>query len=116
MSRLGGKGEVLAAEFLKKRGYTIVAYNYKTRVGEIDIIAKDGETIVFVEVKTRSDTLFAAPYESINALKIQKIKNAASLFLQKQKREFPARFDVISITLPKNGKTEIHHIRDAFEM
>jgi len=115
MKPLGSKGESIAARFLSEKGYAIIAYNYKTRIGEIDIIAKDGETIVFVEVKTREDDAFAAPFESVNAAKRQKMKNVASLYLQKQSKEFPARFDVISITCRQNGKRSIHHIMDAFE-
>jgi putative endonuclease len=115
MKLLGSEGEAIAVQFLKKQGYTIIAHNYKTRIGEIDIIAKDDETIVFVEVKTRSDDAFCAPYESVNTSKRQKIKNVASLYLQKQKKEFPARFDVISITCRQNGQKAIRHIKDAFE-
>ncbi len=115
MKRLGNEGETLATEFLRKQGFTIIAKNYKTRIGEIDIIAKDGDTIVFVEVKTRSDDSFAAPYESVNTVKRQKMKNVALLFLQKQKQEMPSRFDIISITFLKGGHPAIHHIRDAFE-
>lgn len=116
MKLLGSEGESLAAQFLRKQGYTIIAHNYKTRIGEIDIIAREGETIVFVEVKTRSDDTFCEPYESVTAMKREKIKKVASLFLQKQKKEVPARFDVISITCQKNGQTAIRHIRDAFEV
>jgi putative endonuclease len=116
MKPLGSEGESLAAQFLREQGYKIVLHNYKTRIGEIDIIAKDGETIVFVEVKTRSDDTFCEPYESVNTAKRQKIKNVASLYLQKQKKEYPARFDVISITCQKNGKKVIRHIMDAFEV
>jgi putative endonuclease len=116
MKLLGSKGESLAAQFLRKQGYSIIAHNYKTRIGEIDIIAKDGETIVFVEVKTRSDDMFCEPYESVNTAKRQKIKNVASLYLQKQKKEYPARFDVISITYQEDGQKSIRHIRDAFEV
>lgn len=116
MKLLGSKGESLAAQFLRKQGYTIIAHNYTTRIGEIDIIARDGETIVFVEVKTRSDDTFCEPYEAVTIAKREKMKKVASLYLQKQKKEFPARFDVISITCQKNGQKEIRHITDAFEV
>lgn len=116
MKLLGSKGESLAARYLKKQGFAIIAHNYKTHMGEIDIIARDGETIVFVEVKTRSDETFCAPYESVNTAKRQKLKNAALLYLKKQKKELPARFDVISIICRQNGQKSIRHIRDAFEV
>jgi putative endonuclease len=113
---LGSEGETLALQFLKKQGYAIIARNYKTRIGEIDIIAREGETIVFVEVKTRSNDSFGAPYESVTTPKRQKMKNVASLYLKRQKKECPARFDIISITCLGNGQKAIHHIRDAFEV
>jgi putative endonuclease len=116
MKLLGSEGETIAAQFLKKQGFDIIAHNYKTRLGEIDIIARDGETIVFVEVKTRSNNSFAAPYESVDTAKRQKMKNVASLYLKKLRTELPARFDVISITCLQNGRKSIHHIRDAFEV
>ena len=116
MKPLGSEGESLAVQFLKKQGYDIITHNYKTPLGEIDIIARDGDMIVIVEVKTRSNDSFAAPYESVNKAKKQKIKNVALLYLKKQKRELPARFDVISITCLGNGQKSIRHIRDAFEI
>lgn len=116
MKRLGSEGESVALQFLKKQGYTIIQRNFKTQIGEIDIIAKDGETIVFVEVKTRKNDTFGAPYESVNTAKRQKMKNVALLYLKKQKKELPARFDVISINCLQNGQKDIRHIRDAFEV
>jgi len=116
MKRLGSEGESVALQFLKKQGYTIIQRNFKTQIGEIDIIAKDGETIVFVEVKTRKNDTFGAPYESVNTAKRQKMKNVALLYLKKQKKELPARFDVISINCLRNGQKDIRHIRDAFEV
>ncbi len=116
MKLLGSEGESLAIQFLRKKGYVIIAHNYKTRIGEIDIIAKDGETIVFVEVKARSNDMFGSPHESVNTTKRRKLKNLGLLYLKKQKQEVPARFDVISITCLKNGQKEIHHIMDAFEV
>ncbi len=116
MKFLGSEGESFAIQYLIKQGYAIMEHNYKTRIGEIDIIAKDGETIVFVEVKTRTDDTFASPFESVTTAKRQKIKNVASLYLQKQKKESPARFDIISITCNQDGGRSLRHIRDAFEV
>ena len=116
MKPLGSEGESLAVQFLKKRGYGIIAHNYRTPLGEIDIIARDGETIVFIEVKTRSNDAFAAPYEAVNSAKRQKLRHVATLYLKRQKTEVPARFDVISITCLGNGQKSIQHIRDAFEV
>ena len=113
---LGSEGEELAVKFLKKKGYTIIARNYKTNIGEVDIIAKDGDTIVFVEVKTRTNDTFGYPFEAVNRNKRKKLKNLALLYLKKQRQEFAVRFDVISISCVHNGKKSIEHIIDAFEV
>jgi putative endonuclease len=113
---LGSEGEALAAEFLRKKGYRIIAKNYKTSIGEIDIIAKDGDTFVFLEVKTRTNETFGYPFEAVNGHKRRKIKNVALLFLKRMKEEVPARFDVLSISSTGDGRQEITHIKDAFEV
>jgi putative endonuclease len=101
---------------LQKKGYRIVKRNYKTPVGEIDIIAKDGDTIVFIEVKTRTDISFGYPFEAVNNRKRQKLKNLALLYLKRQGKESPVRFDVLSIFCMDDGKKDIEHIKDAFEV
>lgn len=116
MKVLGTKGEDLAVKFLKKKGYKIIARNYKNYVGEIDIIARDGDTVVFIEVKTRADDSFGYPFEAVNKRKRQKLKNLALLYLKKQGKELPVRFDVLSIFCMDDGKKEIEHIKDAFEV
>lgn len=113
---LGSEGEELAVKFLKKKEYNIIARNYKTPIGEIDIVAKDKDTIVFIEVKTRTNDSFGYPFEAVNQHKRQKLKNLALLYLKKQRHEFPVRFDVISISCAQNGKKSIEHIIDAFEV
>ncbi|HBG92642.1 MAG: YraN family protein [Nitrospirae bacterium RIFOXYB2_FULL_43_5] len=115
MKQVGSKGEDLAAEFLKDNGYRIIARNYKTPIGELDIIAKDGEILVFIEVKTRSSNAYGYPFEAVGSRKKHKLKNLALLYLKNQKKNCAVRFDVISINL--NGtKNEIEHIKDAFEV
>jgi len=116
MKTLGIKGENLAVLLLKEKGYRIIARNYKTCIGEIDIIAQDGNTIVFIEVKTRADELFGQPFEAVNKKKRHKMKNVALLYMKKYERNSPVRFDVISIFYRANGKKEIDHIMDAFEV
>jgi putative endonuclease len=113
---LGSEGENLAVEFLRKKNYKILAKNYKTFIGEIDIVAKDAETIVFVEVKTRANDAFGCPFEAVNARKKQKLKNLALLFLKRHRQKAPARFDVISVVQMQSGKKTIEHIIDAFEV
>jgi putative endonuclease len=115
MSLLGAKGENIASDYLRKKGYLIVHRNYKTPFGEMDIIAKDGGTIVFVEVKTRTSDSFGAPEEAVHAKKREKIRKIALHYLSRAKVEAPSRFDVISIML-NDGRKEIEHIVDAFEV
>ena len=109
---LGRAGEVKAAEFLKKKGYKILEKNYKTPLGEIDIIATDKEYIVFIEVKTRSGDEYGAPSEAVNLKKQQKYHKTALYYLQRNKKmDEPCRFDVIEI---EDG--QINHILNAFSM
>ncbi len=115
MRLLGIKGEDLAAKFLKKKGYKIVARNFKTPVGEIDIIADDKGTLVFAEVKTRSDESFGHPFEAVTCRKRDKLRKVALYYLKNcRKEDVPSRFDVLSIRAG-SGKDEIEHIVDAFE-
>ena len=116
MKDLGTKGENLAVRFLMKKGYSVIQRNHKTPFGEIDIIAQDGNTIVFVEVKTRRDTFFGYPFEAVTRRKINKLKKSALFYLKKQRRESPARFDVLSIFNTDSGLFEIEHFIDAFEV
>lgn len=109
---LGRAGEIKAAEFLKKNGFKILTTNYRTSFGEIDIVADDNGTLVFVEVKTRSSDDFGAPSEAVNAKKREKYYKVASFYLQKEKKlDSPCRFDVVEI---ENGR--INHIINAFYM
>ena len=113
--RLGEKGEGLAVNFLKKKGYKIIERNYKTRLGEIDIIAADGKTLAFIEVKTRESIAYGQPFEAVNFFKRRKISNVALLYLKKLKEVPPCRFDVVSIHY-KDGRPEPELIKDAFEV
>lgn len=115
METIGSKGETLAVNFLQSKGYRIIAKNYKTPIGEIDIIAEDGKTLVFVEVKTRSNNSYGYPFEAVTAQKQNKLKNLALLYLKNQKKDFPVRFDVLSINITASNSA-VEHIIDAFEV
>ncbi len=109
---LGRAGELKAAEFLRKKGYKILKTNYKTYLGEIDVIAQDNAEIVFVEVKTRSSEEYGHPSEAVNAKKIEKYYKVATEYLQRTKKlDSACRFDVVEI---ENG--QINHIINAFSM
>ncbi len=106
----GDSGEIEATNFLKAKGYIIVKTNYKTKLGEIDIIALQKNVIVFVEVKKRETLAFGRPCEAVDFRKQQKIRNCAQLYLmQTNKTENDVRFDVIEIV-----GSEITHIENAF--
>ena len=108
-------GEVLACNFLKEKGYKILQTNYKNRLGEIDIIAKDKNIIVFVEVKSRLSTRFGLSIEAINFYKQKKIIEVATVYL-KQKKLFDnicVRFDCIEILGDKTDY-KIEHLTNIF--
>ncbi len=107
----GSQYEQLAARYLTDKGMQIIAMNYRCRSGEIDIIAMDGRTLVFVEVKYRSSTAYGYPEEAVDNRKQAKIHMVARYFLMDKRynEETPIRFDVIAIL-----GNQIKHIRNAF--
>ncbi len=113
---LGHYGESLAKEYLKARGYRILEENFRNKLGEIDLIAQDGKTICFVEVKTRQSLNQGQPYEAVNFWKIRQLSRMAAFYLKHQYHslEIPSRFDVISIVQKKNSLS-IQHIKNAFD-
>ncbi len=112
----GRWGEEQAARYLKLRGYRVLEMNYKCRGGEIDIIARKGKFIVFVEVKLRKNANFAEGREFVNYSKQQRIILTAQHYLQAFPSELQPRFDVIEIYAPcgNESKVSIEHIKDAF--
>ena len=114
MNSLGKKGEELAAILCSERGLLILEMNYRTPSGEIDIIAKDGDVLVFIEVKTRTGNVYGAPYEAVTRKKRAKIRTVALGYMKRLRKEVPVRFDVISVSL-QGGKPALEYIQDAFE-
>ncbi len=113
---LGNAGEIFAANYLERLGYKILAKNFRVRSAEIDIVAEIDGVIVFVEVKTRSDTKHGLPAEAVNFRKQQKIIQAAGVFLQDEKYfDAPCRFDVIEI-YSNGSQFSARHIENAFEV
>ena len=113
---LGRFGEERAARYLHLHGYRIVETNYSCRLGEIDLIARKGRYLVFVEVKLRKSSDFAAAREFVTRSKQQRILSTASVYLAQHETELQPRFDVIEIYAPQGekGKITINHIEDAF--
>ncbi len=103
---LGALGEKRAAEFLKKKGHRILETNFRCREGELDIISRDKDCLVFVEVRTRSSTDFGTPEESITRAKREKLVTVALTYLQTH-RNLPEswRFDVVAVEVGRDGQT-----------
>ena len=108
----------MAADYLRKKRYTIVAAGFRTRVGEIDLIARDRKHLVFVEVKLRKSDRFAQAIEFVDVHKQNRIRSTAAIYLSQNPTELPCRFDVIEIYAPEGIATKkpvINHLEDAFE-
>jgi len=115
--KLGVRGEALAWNFLRKQGYEIVEKNYRTRLGEIDVVARKQGTLVFIEVKTRRNHRFGLPEEAVDWKKRRKLARVAESFLQTRKLEnTPSRFDILSLTWDGVGEPEFVLLEDAFSL
>ena len=115
----GAAGEVMAARYLRKKGYTLIAANYRTRFGEIDIIAADKKYIAFVEVKLRSGAAIYTPEEAVTPLKQQKIVKAAMQYLQLHPSDLQPRFDVIAIVADDRDPMKacsLEHLKAALDV
>jgi putative endonuclease len=112
----GKEAEDIAANYLVSRGFEIVERNFTIRGGEIDIIARDGDTLVFVEVKSSRTPLFD-PIEQMTRRKISFLKRAAEIYLFKKGLldRINCRFDVITVKFRPDGETEIRHFKNAFD-
>jgi putative endonuclease len=113
---LGQRGEDAAARFLKRLGYHILARGHDSRLGELDIIAADGRTVVFIEVKTRASSNAGHPADAVDDTKQRRMTQAALAYLKVHGLlSHAARFDVIAITWPDNSrKPNIEHFKNAF--
>lgn len=113
----GNAGERAAARFLRQQGYRILSRQWLTRWGEFDLIALDGDTIVFVEVKTRRSDRYGHPAEAVTRAKQQRMTRQALVYLKRYGLlERRARFDIIAIVWPENSKQpQIQHLKNAFE-
>jgi len=115
--QLGREGERLAERHLRGLGYKTIARQFGTPVGELDLVMRDRDTVVFVEVKTRGDRKFAEPEDAVTREKRRKLTRAARWYLEQARcAERPCRFDVVSIVLPKDGEPQLRHFLDAFEV
>lgn len=120
MRGIGNKGEDYAVKMLKKERYKIIERNFTVKGGEIDIVAMDKDTLVFVEVKMRKNTVYGTPTEFVNEIKQKRLILAAQCYIKKKcMASIPCRFDVVSIVgeIKENGKIKVEEasiVKNAF--
>jgi putative endonuclease len=112
---IGKRGEKLAVDYLRKNKYLILEQNYCCHLGEVDIIAKKGNTLIFCEVKTKASSKFGEPVEEVDDYKQEKLKRLANYYFAfKTRQNLQCRFDVISINLTTGGEAKVNHLKNAF--
>jgi putative endonuclease len=113
---LGRRGEDAAARYLRGLGYTIVACGHRDTIGELDLVAVDGRTLVFIEVKTRTTHDAGHPADAVDEAKQQRLTRLALSYMKRHDLlECKARFDVVAVTWPDRGRPTIEHFKSAFE-
>lgn len=111
---IGKYGEDLAAKYLEDRGYELVARNWRCKLGEIDLVLKDKDKIVFVEVKTRNGSGYGHPFEAITPLKVSRMRKLAALWCaENQSMDSKVRLDAIAVLI-RNGKVAVEHLKQVF--
>ncbi len=114
---VGERGEAIAEAYLHGAGFTILEKNYRSKTGEIDIVARDGDSLVFVEVKARRNLLYGPPQLAVTPFKQRQISRTALTWMAHRKKlNAIARFDVIAILLLDHEVPQIEHIRNAFDL
>lgn len=112
---LGNRGEAEVARYLRKKGYTLLASQWRCRFGELDLVARDRKgTICFVEVKLRTGTACGLPREAVDRRKQARLRTAAALYLSTHEIDAPARFDVVEVYCSENGAPNVVYLEDAF--
>jgi putative endonuclease len=115
---LGNRGEETAAAYLEQKGYAILERQYRTPVGEIDLIAREGKTLVFVEVKTRRSARYGQPSAAVGWEKQRRIIRGAMWYMmnrQRQREAPPCRFDVVEVYATPDNAWKVRHLENAFE-
>ncbi|MBI4034969.1 MAG: YraN family protein [Candidatus Chisholmbacteria bacterium] len=118
----GKIGESLAESFLRKKGYKILQRNWRTKWGELDLVVQDGDTVVFVEVKTKRGDWFGTPEEMVNRRKIEKVRRMAEVYLARADRKpeqarFTARVDVVAIVLGRGDQVvRMEHYENVYDL
>jgi putative endonuclease len=115
INSLGLSGEALAEDHLRGLGYEIVARDVRTPLGQLDLVAVDGRTLVFVEVKTRAGHGFGLPQEAVDARKIRKLRQLGLYYLKMRPHRGPVRFDVIGLTVRQGQPLRVDHVKNAID-
>ena len=113
--QVGMTGENIARQYLRGKGYAILCANYRCLLGEIDLVAREGSTVVFFEVRTKTGVAFGSPMESITSQKQERLRRLANYYQQKELRgEVNCRFDLLAVKLSRDLKTvlQLEHIKD----
>ncbi len=111
---IGEYGEDCAAKYVAELGYRVLERNWRYKKAEIDLIAMDGETLIIIEVKTRSYQWYGQPEDSINTKKEAFLIDAANRYMEQINHDWELRFDIISVLIQKSGAPQIKHYQDAF--
>lgn len=111
---IGKAGEQIAYNYLKEKGYQVLEQNWRYRRAEVDLIARHGEVLVFVEVKTRSSQAFGEPEEFVSTQKENLLSSAASAYMEAINHDWEIRFDIIAVLFQSEQSYSIKHIEDAF--
>lgn len=109
---VGQYGEKIVARSLERDGWEVLARNWRTARGELDLVARDGNTLVAVEVKTRRGTGFGSPLEAVTPAKVARLRSLLAAWLAEQAEAFPqVRIDVVGVLLPRAGAAQLEHVR-----
>ncbi|MDZ4680742.1 MAG: YraN family protein [Saprospiraceae bacterium] len=113
-NEIGKAGELAARRLLENKGYLVLEANWRFHRAEVDLIAKDGKILVFIEVKTRSSDAFGKPEAFVDARKQRFLAEAASAYMEQIGHDWEIRFDIISVLTNQGGETLLEHFEDAF--
>lgn len=113
-NELGNEGELMARSHLEKEGYIILDSNWRSKHKEIDIVAKDGNILVIVEVKSRKQDTLTDPEDAVDNKKIRNLVYAAETYVKSHNLDIDIRFDIITIYIDSKGNYSVNHIKDAF--
>lgn len=111
----GDQGEACVAEYLERRGWTVLDRQWRCRYGELDLVAQDGGTVCFIEVKRRGPRSIGLPREFVDGRKRERLRKTAAVYLAEQETEARARFDVAEVYEEENGRLRIEYLENAFE-